>query len=74
MPKLTGLETLARMKADPRTRDIAAVVFSSGLVEDLQAEALALGAAAYVRKPIAIEAYERAVGAFFRNCCKDYAA
>ncbi len=65
---LTGLEVLGQMKADLRTRDIPTVVFSSGSEEDLQERTLALGAAAYVRKPVVYEDFEREVRVFFRNC------
>jgi DNA-binding response OmpR family regulator len=47
MPRLHGIEVLRALKADPATRHIPIVVFSSSSREQDKAEALEIGAAAY---------------------------
>jgi CheY-like chemotaxis protein len=51
MPRMTGLELLADLKADPLTRDVPVVLLTAD--EDLGALARAAGAADFLRKPIA---------------------
>ena len=63
LPKVDGLEVLRRAKADPRTRAILIVVFSSSWEDrDLQ-RALELGAHSYVVKPVDFSQFVEAVRA-----------
>lgn len=52
MPVLDGFETLARMRANPRTRDLACIVQTGR--EDVEAidKAFRLGATSFVTKPL----------------------
>ena len=63
LPKVDGLEVLRRAKADPRTRSIPVVVFSSSW-EDRDLKAAAdLGADRYVVKPVDFAQFAGAVRA-----------
>lgn len=63
LPKVDGLEVLRRAKADPRTRCIPIVVFSSSWEDrDLKA-AEELGATRYVVKPVDFSQFVAAVKA-----------
>ena len=50
MPRTTGLELCAELKADPRTRDIP-IILLTGSAGGTSAEAKRVGADAFVRKP-----------------------
>lgn len=52
MPVLNGFDTLARLRADPRTRDLAVIVQTGR--EDVEAidKAFRLGATSFVTKPL----------------------
>lgn len=52
MPVLNGFDTLARIRADPRTRDLAVIVQTGR--EDVEAidRAFQLGATSFVTKPL----------------------
>ena len=52
MPKLEGFEVLMRLRADQRTKALPVVVLTSSIQEEDVRRAYALGANAYVRKPI----------------------
>ena len=52
LPRVSGLEVLRRLKADPRTRPIPVVVLTSSTVERDMAESYDLGVNSYLRKPI----------------------
>jgi CheY-like chemotaxis protein len=61
MPKLTGLEVLQQMKADPILKSVPVVMLTSSREEpDLEA-AYALGANAYVVKPVDFNQFVAAV-------------
>lgn len=51
MPVMDGFETLRRLKADPKLRDIAVVMLTALKREDDVVSALKLGAADYLAKP-----------------------
>jgi putative two-component system response regulator len=53
MPEMDGYEVCRRLKADPSTAGIP-VLFVTGLADDAdeQAKGIALGAVAYVNKPV----------------------
>jgi len=52
LPDIPGEQVLARLKADPRTRDIAVLILSADATERQVERMLAAGAAAYLSKPI----------------------
>ncbi len=57
LPKMDGIQVLAKLKADPRTRPIPVVILSSSSREADIAQCYALGANSYVVKPVELEAY-----------------
>jgi two-component system response regulator len=52
LPKVSGLEVLQRLKADPRTRSIPVVALTSSAQERDVAESYQLGVNSYVVKPL----------------------
>jgi two-component system response regulator len=52
LPKVDGLEVLARMRADERTRRIPVVVLTSSKEQEDVVKSYNLGANSYVRKPV----------------------
>ena len=52
LPKVDGLEVLRRLRADERTRCLPVVVLTSSKEEEDIGRSYALGAKAYVRKPV----------------------
>lgn len=61
LPKLDGLEVLARLRADPRTAHVPIVVMSSSDEPRDLRQSYHLGANSYVRKPMAYASLTRAV-------------
>lgn len=61
LPRVNGLEVLAKMRSDPRTRRIPVVVIStSGELNDV-ATAYDLGCNGYIRKPVDFDEFDRAL-------------
>jgi len=59
MPKVSGLDVLRAMRADPRTKYLPVVVLtSSGEQRDLEG-AYASGANSYIRKPIELDDFNQ---------------
>jgi CheY-like chemotaxis protein len=52
LPRVDGIEVLAALKRDPRTQTIPVVMLTSSIVERDVAQCYALGANAYVQKPM----------------------
>jgi CheY-like chemotaxis protein/DNA-binding XRE family transcriptional regulator len=52
LPKISGMEVLRKIKADPRIRPIHVIVLTSSQKDSYITEALRLGAAAYIVKPV----------------------
>ncbi len=52
LPRMTRLEVLRRLKADPRTRPIPVVIFTSSAQERDVAESYHIGVNSYVTKPL----------------------
>ena len=61
MPRMGGLETLRRLRAEPATRHVPVVVFSSGSLPDEIAQCRQLGVLDTVQKPIEFGAFVTAV-------------
>lgn len=61
LPKITGLEVLAAVKADPRLRTLPVVVLTSSREEPDIARAYALGVNSYIVKPVEFGHFVRAV-------------
>lgn len=61
MPKVSGHEVIASMKADPALRAIPVVVLTTSASEIDKAKALAKNANSYVVKPIEFEAFNQMV-------------
>ena len=57
LPKMDGVQVLAKLKAEPRTRPIPVVILSSSSRESDIAQCYALGANSYVVKPVELEDY-----------------
>src|SRR5687767_11534945 len=55
MPKLSGLEVLSRMRADPALKNIPVVMVTSSREEQDLVRSYELGASAYVVKPVDFE-------------------
>jgi CheY-like chemotaxis protein len=54
LPDMKGEEVLTRLRADPATRDIPVVVMSADATPGIVDRLIAMGASAFVTKPIAI--------------------
>ena len=52
LPRIDGLEVLRRIRADDRTRALPVVILTSSKEEEDVIRSYALGANAYVRKPV----------------------
>lgn len=61
MPVMDGFETLRRLRHDERTRHMPVVVLTSSDRPEDVAEAYRLGASSYVCKPVAFDAFSKAV-------------
>ena len=61
MPKISGLEVLGAMRANPSTAHIPVVVLTSSSEPRDLADAYDLGANGYVRKPIDVEEFNKAM-------------
>lgn len=66
LPKVSGLEVLRRLKADPQTRKIPVVILSSSQEERDLIESYQLGVNSYVVKPMDFDAF----GASVRTLCQ----
>jgi two-component system response regulator len=62
LPRVSGLEALARIKRDARLRSLPVVVLTSSREAPDVQEAYRLGANSYIVKPVQFEAFVAAVG------------
>jgi two-component system response regulator len=68
LPKIDGLEVLRRVRADERTKLLPVIILTASKEEEDIARSYALGANAYVRKPVEFAAFAeaaRALGFFW---------
>jgi len=61
LPKLSGLDVLNRLRADPRTKLIPTVVLTSSSEDEDMLKSYQLGANSYVRKPVDFGQFAHAV-------------
>src|SRR5882762_1840171 len=61
LPKLSGLDVLNRLRADPRTKLIPTVILTSSSEEEDMLKSYQSGANSYVRKPIDFGQFANAV-------------
>jgi CheY-like chemotaxis protein len=61
LPKLSGLDVLQRLRADPRTKLVPIVVLTSSSEEEDMLRSYQWGANSYVRKPVEFTAFASAV-------------
>jgi len=61
LPKINGLEVLARIRADPRTRLLPVVILTSSMEAQDLIQAYSLGANSYIRKPVDFTQFKKAV-------------
>jgi CheY-like chemotaxis protein len=62
LPKVSGIEVLARIKSDPATRQLPVVVLSSSTHDKDVLDSYNLGVNSYVSKPVQFEEFARVVG------------
>jgi two-component system response regulator len=62
LPKLSGLDVLERLRADPRTKLIPVVMLTSSSEDEDMLRSYELGANSYVRKPVEFGPFAEAVG------------
>jgi CheY-like chemotaxis protein len=60
LPRIDGLEVLRRIRADERTRRLPVIVLTSSRQDEDVLQSYALGANAYVRKPVEFAAFVEA--------------
>ena len=61
LPKLSGLDVLNRLRADPRTKLIPTVILTSSSEDEDMLKSYRSGANSYVRKPVEFGAFAQAV-------------
>ena len=57
LPRVSGLEVLRRVRAEERTRYLPVVILTTSNEDEDVIDSYALGANAYVRKPVAFEEF-----------------
>jgi CheY-like chemotaxis protein len=61
LPRISGLEVLRQLKADPRTQRIPVVVLTSSAEDQDMIESYQLGVNSYIVKPVDFEQFNQAV-------------
>ena len=67
MPKLTGLEVCAQLKADPATADIRVAILTASIDDDVQGNAFAAGADCFLLKPCTLQELRQQITALLGN-------
>jgi CheY-like chemotaxis protein len=68
MPEVTGLDMVEFLRRRPATKDLPIVMLSSEAADVMVDRAMALGADAYVTKPVTLEELEKAMAiAFYKH-------
>lgn len=67
LPGMDGLETLARLRADPETAQIPAVAFTAFAMKDDRERFLAAGFHGYLEKPISVRDFPSQVAALLAS-------
>ncbi len=62
LPRLSGLDVLKQVRADPRTSLLRVVVLTSSVEEQDVVQSYASGANSYIRKPVDFDNFLAAVG------------
>ena len=61
LPRVSGLEVLRQLRADPRTKLLSVVILTSSKEEQDVIDGYNLGANSYVQKPVDFENFSKAV-------------
>ena len=61
LPKIDGLQVLARVRADERTRGLPVVILTSSKEQDDLLRSYGLGANSYIRKPVDFDQFTEVV-------------
>ncbi len=61
LPKISGLQVLERLRADPRTRLVPVVILTSSSEDEDRLSSYRLGANSFVRKPVVFSQFAQAV-------------
>ena len=70
LPKVSGLEVLERVRANPRTQLVPVIVLTSSTEDSDLITGYALGCNNYIRKPIDYEAFVEVIGTLTRYWLK----
>jgi two-component system response regulator len=62
LPKIDGLEVLRRIRADERTKLLPVVILTASREDEDVLQGYALGANAYIRKPVGFAEFAKAAG------------
>jgi len=62
LPKISGLEVLAKIKSDDQTKTIPVVIVTSSSDDNNLKEAYKLGVNSYIIKPVEFEKFVQAIG------------
>ena len=62
LPRVSGLDVLRRMRANPQTRRLPVVILTSSKEEQDLAAGYDLGANSYIRKPVDFRQFVQAIG------------
>jgi two-component system, response regulator len=61
LPRIDGLEVLRRIRAEERTKLVPVIILTSSKEDEDRTRGYALGANAYVRKPVAFSEFTEAI-------------
>jgi two-component system, response regulator len=73
LPRVSGWEVLRRLRADERAKHLPIMILTASKEEEDIVNGYALGANAYVRKPVAFSAFieaAKALGLFWQLSCE----